>query len=44
MVDLVERILFRILDNEEDVVVAGDVFFLREYPELLLPDEMVDSR
>src|SRR5690606_906795 len=28
----------------EDVVVAGDILFLREHPELVFPDKMVDGR
>ncbi len=42
MVDLVEGIPLRVLDNEQDVVVAGDIFFLRKHPELVFPDKMVD--
>ena len=43
MLDLIEGIPFRVLYNEEDMVVAGDVFFLCEDPELVLPDEVVDG-
>ena len=44
MVDLVERILFRVLCHEKDMIVAGDIFFLREYSELVFPDQVVDRR
>jgi site-specific DNA-methyltransferase (adenine-specific) len=43
MVNLVKGIPFRVLDDKEDMVVAGNVFFLCEDPELVLPDEVVDG-
>jgi hypothetical protein len=43
MLHLVEGIGTGILDNKEYMVMAGDKFSLGENPELVFPDNMVDS-